>query len=172
MAIQTHKQSEVEYETRGMAEWISLYELYNAVFKAGELALLPHNVSLPQVEVLSVLRRNGGTLSIGDIARAMVRSSQTITGVVDRLEAQSLVERERDRRDRRKIWVRLTAKGQRKGEQVTPVANRLVEEIFSVLTDKELRDLLAKTDRLRTVAMERLAEALGRSGFDVPPARS
>jgi DNA-binding MarR family transcriptional regulator len=91
----------------------------------------------------------------------MVKASQTITGLVDRLEVQDLVERQFDRRDRRKTWIRLTAKGQRKWEEAMPVANRLAEELFSVLTDKELRELQAKIDKLRTVAMGKLAEALG-----------
>jgi DNA-binding MarR family transcriptional regulator len=165
MTIRAHKQLESEDQTRGMAEWVSLSQPYNAMFKLTELALLPHNLSLPQLHLLSVLKERGGILTTGEVGRAMVKASQTITGLVDRLEVQDLVERKFDRSDRRKTWVRLTAKGQRKLEQAVPVANRLAEEIFSVLTDEELRGLQAKTDKLRTVAMERLAEALGRQGF-------
>jgi len=94
----------------------------------------------------------------------MVKASQTITGVVDRLEVQDLVERHFERRDRRKTWVRLTPKGQRKWEEAAPVANRLAEEIFSVLSNEELRALQAKSAKLRTAAMKKLAEALGRPG--------
>jgi len=165
MTLRAEKELEVEQQARGMAEWLSLYQTDNAIFKLTELALLPHNLSLPQLHLLLVLRQAGGILTTGEIGRAMVKASQTITGLVDRLEVQDLVEREFDRRDRRKTWIRLTAKGQRKWEEAMPVANRLAEEVFSVLTDKELRDLQAKTDKLRTAAMGKLAEALGRPGF-------
>jgi DNA-binding MarR family transcriptional regulator len=148
-----------------MAEWGSLHQTYNAVFKLTELALLPHNLSLPQLQLLSILKQDGGILTTGQIGQAMVKASQTITGLVDRLEKPGLVERVFDRSDRRKIWVRLTRKGERKLEDAMPVANRLAEEISSVLTDEELRELQAKTGKLRTAAMERLAEALGRPGF-------
>jgi len=148
-----------------MAEWDTLYQTYNAIFKVTELALLPENLSSPQLHLLSVLKQNGGIRTTGEIARAMVKASQTMTGVVDRLEAQGLVERRYDRSDRRKVWVRLTEKGERKWEDAMPVANRLVEEVFSVLTDEELRDLQARTDKLRNAAMGRLAEALERPGF-------
>jgi len=164
MAIRAEKQLEVEQQARGMAEWLTLYQTHNAIFKLTELALLPHNLSLPQLHLLLVLRQAGGVLATGEIGRAMVKASQTITGLVDRLEVQDLVERQFDRRDRRKTWIRLTAKGQRKWEEAMPVANRLAEELFSVLADKDLRELQAKTDKLRTVAMEKLAEALGRAG--------
>lgn len=165
MAIRAEKQLEAEHETRGMAEWLTLSEPYSAIFKLTELALLPHDLSLPQLHLLSVLKEAGDIITTGQIGRAMVKASQTITGLVDRLEEPGLVERVFDRSDRRKTWVRLTPKGQRKWEEAVPVANRLADEVLSVLTDEELRDLQAKSAKLRTAAIERLAEALGRPGF-------
>jgi DNA-binding MarR family transcriptional regulator len=157
--------SQAKQQARGMTEWGTLYQTYNAIFKLTELALLPHNLSLPQLHLLSVLKEAGDIITTGQIGRAMVKASQTITGLVDRLEEPGLVERVFNRSDRRKTWVRLTEKGERKLEDAMPVASRLAEEISSVLTDEELRELQAKTGKLRTAAMERLAEALGRQGF-------
>ena len=165
MATQADKRLEGEQQARGMAEWDTLYETYNAIFKLAELALLPHNLSLPQLHLLSVLKEEGSILTTGEIGRAMIKASQTITGLVDRLEEPGFVERVFDRRDRRKTWVRLTEKGEGKYAEAMPVANRLAEEISSVLTDEELREFQAKSDKLRTAAMSRLAEALGRPGF-------
>jgi len=145
-----------------MAEWASIYQAYNAIFKLTELALLPHALSLPQIHLLCVLKKGGGTLTTGEIGRAMVKASQTITGLVDRLEEPGLVERVFDRRDRRKTWVRLNEKGERKLGEAFPVVNRLAEELSSVLTDQELRDLQTKVEKLRSAAMDRLAGALGR----------
>jgi MarR family 2-MHQ and catechol resistance regulon transcriptional repressor len=165
MATQADKRLEGEQQVRGMAAWDTLYETYNAIFKLAELALLPHNLSLPQLHLLSVLKEEGGILTTGEIGRAMIKASQTITGLVDRLEEPGFVERVFDRRDRRKTWVRLTEKGERKLGEAMPVANRLAEEISAVLTDEELQQFQAKSDKLRTAAMSRLAEALGRPGF-------
>ncbi len=164
MATQAEKRAKVEEQARGMAEWDTLYQTYNAIFKVTELALLPENLSSPQLQLLSVLKQNGGVRTTGEIARAMVKASQTMTGVVDRLEDQGLVERRYDRSDRRKVWVRLTEKGERKWEDAMPAVNRLVEEVFSVLTDEQLRELQAQTGKLRKAAMGRLAEALERPG--------
>ena len=147
---------------RGLAQWVAIYQAYNAIFKLTELALLPHNLSLPQLQLLGVLKKGGGILTTGEIGRAMVKASQTITGLVDRLEVQDLLERQFDRRDRRKTWVRLTEKGERKLEEAMPVAQRLAEELSSALTDEELKDLEDKMQKLRAVAMERLRESLGR----------
>ena len=164
MTTQAERQLESGQQVRGMAAWDTLYETYNAIFKLAELALLPHNLSLPQLHLLSVLKDEGGILTTGEIGRAMVKASQTITGLVDRLEEPGFVERVFDRRDRRKTWVRLTEKGERKYGEAIPVANRLAEEISSVLTDEELQQFQTKSDKLRAAAMSRLAEALGRPG--------
>jgi len=150
--------------TRGMAQWIAIYQAYNAIFKLAELALLPHRLSLPQIYLLGVLKSGRGILTTGEIGRAMVKASQTITGLVDRLEEPGLVERVFDRRDRRKTWVRLTEEGERKLEEAFPVASRLAEEVSSVLSDQELQDLQAKMEKLRGAAMDRLAAALRPEG--------
>jgi MarR family 2-MHQ and catechol resistance regulon transcriptional repressor len=161
--VATRRRSQPQVEmgnTRGMAEWISIYQTYNAIFKLTELALLPHGVSLPQIHMLGVLRRGGGILTTGEIGREMVKASQTITGLVDRLEIQGFVERQFDRRDRRKTWVRITEPGSRKLEEAMPVAERIAQELSTVLTDKELADLQAKIQKLREAAMKRLDKAL------------
>jgi DNA-binding MarR family transcriptional regulator len=145
-----------------LEEWSTLYQAYNAIFKLAELALLPHNLSLPQLHLLCVLKKGGGTLTTGEIGRAMVKASQTITGLVDRLEEPGLVERVFDRRDRRKTWVRMTEKGERKLGEAFPVGNQLAEELSSILNDGELKDLQTKTEKLRSAAMEKLAASLGR----------
>lgn len=147
---------------RGLAQWIVIYQAYNAIFKVAELVLLPQRLSLPQLHLLGVLKKGGGILTTGEIGRAMVKASQTITGLVDRLEEPGLVERVFDRSDRRKTWVRLTPKGERKLAEAFPVATRLAEELSSVLTDQELQDLQAKMEKLRSAAMGRLAGALER----------
>jgi MarR family 2-MHQ and catechol resistance regulon transcriptional repressor len=149
-------------DARGLAEWITMYKAYNAIFKLAELTLLPHNLSLPQIYLLGVLKNEDGILTTGEIGRAMVKASQTITGLVDRLEEPGLVERVFDRRDRRKTWVRLTEKGERKFADAFPVASRLAEELSAVLTDQELKDLQAKVEKLRSAAMDRLGAALER----------
>ena len=147
---------------RGIAQWAVVYQAYNAVFKVAELSLLPQHLTLPQFHLLAVLKKGGGTLTTGEIGQAMVKASQTITGLVDRLEEPGLVERVFDRRDRRKTWVRLTKEGERRLAEASPVAVGLAGELSSILTDEELQDLQAKMEKLRSAARDRLAALLAR----------
>ena len=54
---------------------------------------------------------NDGPMTMGDLARAVAVTEKTITGVVDRLERDLLVQRERDPADRRVVHVRLAPRG-------------------------------------------------------------
>jgi MarR family 2-MHQ and catechol resistance regulon transcriptional repressor len=149
---------------RGLDQWTTIYKAYNSVFKVAELVLLPQRLSLPQLHLLTILENGGGILTTGEIGREMVKASQTITGLVDRLEEPGFVERVFDRSDRRKTWVRMTKEGERKLAEGLPVFNRLVDELFSVLTDQDLHDLQAKVEKLRSAAMDKLAGTLTSSG--------
>jgi MarR family 2-MHQ and catechol resistance regulon transcriptional repressor len=150
---------------RGMEEWTILYQAYSAIFKLTELALLPHSLSLPQLHLLAILKKADGLVTTGEIGRAMVKASQTITGLVDRLEEPGFVERVFDRRDRRKTWVRMTEKGERKLAEAFPVGNQVAEDLSAVLTDQELQDLQAKLEKLRRAAVDRLEAAFASSGM-------
>ena len=64
----------------------------------------------PQIHTLLSLGHDGG-LAMGELARRGGITEKTMTGIVDRLEAAGLVQRERDPADRRLVRVRLTEPG-------------------------------------------------------------
>jgi DNA-binding MarR family transcriptional regulator len=65
-----------------------------------------------QHQVLVALRAaEGGELSVGDVADALLLKPHSVSGLADRLEAVGLVERARGRADRRVISLRLTGRG-------------------------------------------------------------
>lgn len=68
------------------------------------------NISFPQFFLLTYLSSEE-YLTMSDIAKKMGHSTAAATGLVDRLEKLSYVERMHAAEDRRKIMVRITAKG-------------------------------------------------------------
>jgi MarR family 2-MHQ and catechol resistance regulon transcriptional repressor len=82
-----------------------------------------------------------GTLTQGEVGNKILKSTSNITTVIDNLERDGLVRRERDTKDRRVIHIHLTEAGSQKIEEVLPrhVAG-LVEE-FSVLSASEQQTL-------------------------------
>jgi DNA-binding MarR family transcriptional regulator len=64
----------------------------------------------PQIVCLRQLRREG-TITPSRLAKEVSLSQATITGILDRLEARGLIERERSKEDRRRVIIQLTDNG-------------------------------------------------------------
>lgn len=78
-------------------------------------------ITRPQYNVLRILRGvHPGGHPRGEIAARLLASAPDVTRLVDRLETQGLVERERVKEDRRLSVTRITKKGLRLLEEIHP----------------------------------------------------
>ncbi|MFQ5477544.1 MAG: MarR family winged helix-turn-helix transcriptional regulator [Candidatus Binatia bacterium] len=85
--------------------------LYGITLHSKQLAR-ESGLTLPQLAVLRALRaRNPPEATVLDVARDIGVGSPTVTGIADRLERLSMLERIRSTSDRRKVYVRLTELG-------------------------------------------------------------
>jgi len=75
-----------------------------------------HGLSSGRLGILFRLR--GGDAPLGEIAAALDSTPRNVTGLVDHLERDGLVERVPDPDDRRSVRARLTAKGREKIEGI------------------------------------------------------
>jgi DNA-binding MarR family transcriptional regulator len=74
--------------------------------------LAEYSLTVPQFFVLVNLVHRGNGCTIGDLANNLSQSNATMTGIIDRLEAERLAVRTRGgETDRRKVMVQVTAKG-------------------------------------------------------------
>lgn len=110
-----------------------------------------------QYNVLRILRGEGQPMPCLEIADRMIQVVPAMTGLVDRLEKQGLVARQRCDRDRRVIYIRLTEKGSGVLSELDQPVLKLHRELIGHLTRSELREL----SRLLEKARARLAETDG-----------
>src|ERR1700736_941381 len=99
-----------------------------------------HDLSEGRMGVLWRLRAIGST-TLGDLAEALDVSPRNITGLVDHLEHDALVERFPDSEDRRAIRVRLAPAAKQK---LAEIKNELASQRSGVVagfTDDELKQL-------------------------------
>ena len=82
-----------------------------------------------------------GPMTQGEVSAKLLKSGSNITTVIDNLERDGLVRRERDAEDRRVIHVRLTGAGSGKVEAVLPGHVAALVEEFGVLTSKQQETL-------------------------------
>ncbi len=113
-------------------------------------------LTAPQIHALLWLGQDGA-LTMGELARRLGITEKTVTGVVDRLEREGHVQRERSPEDRRVIRCRLTASGSRIHRKLD---RTVVQDMGRML------EHLDTTDRR---ALFRILEKLIRR-LDTPPA--
>jgi len=82
-----------------------------------------------------------GAMTQGEVSMKVLKSGSNMTTVIDNLERDGLVRRERDAKDRRVIHVHLTEAGTSKLEAVLPRHVTALVEEFSVLSASEQETL-------------------------------
>jgi MarR family 2-MHQ and catechol resistance regulon transcriptional repressor len=103
-----------------------------------------------------------GPLTITQIQEKVLLASGSMTAAIDRLEKLGLVVRKSTSTDRRARIVELTAKGKRVAGQYYEAHARDLEELMSVLSEREKQQLHASLKKVGLLAAQRLGE--GREG--------
>ncbi len=103
------------------------------------------NISFPQFFLLTYLSSEE-YLTMSDIAKKMGHSTAAATGLVDRLEKLGYVERVHAAEDRRKIMVRITAKGV---ELVSKMRSEIATDLAGILAgmDEDQAESVEHTKR-------------------------
>lgn len=110
--------------------------------------LAGHGLEPGEFDVLSTLRRTGHPHELsatGFLASSLVTSG-AITNRIDRMVAKGLVTRSRDDKDRRTVWIRLTARGLDLIDEVLPLHVANEARLLRTLAAED-RDPLADTLR-------------------------
>lgn len=110
-----------------------------------------------QVHALMWLGQDGA-LTMGELARRIGITEKTVTGVVDRLEREGFVQRERSATDRRVVHCTLATAGQQAYQRL----DRMLQQQLGLFLE-----LLDATDRK---ALFRLMEKLIQRMDEEPPA--
>jgi len=139
-------------ETRGaLNAFINLARASNSVQTRLSAGLDRHGITTSQLGILEALFHLGPMCqrALGD---KLLRSGGNITMVIDNLEKHGLVERVRQKEDRRMIMIHLTPKGRKLISRVLPLHAKDVVKEMSRLTASEQEEL------------RRLCRKLGRGG--------
>jgi DNA-binding MarR family transcriptional regulator len=100
------------------------------------------DLTLPQFDVLAELgRATRGGFTFGELSRMLLVTSGNLTGIVDRLESEGLVRREKGKRDRRVVRIVLTRKGRRLVDQIAPLHARDIEAVLAFMSEQQLEAL-------------------------------
>jgi MarR family transcriptional regulator, 2-MHQ and catechol-resistance regulon repressor len=134
---------------RALSAYINLIRASDSVMSKASAHLESAGVTGGQFAVLEALLHLG-PMCQHTIAKKLLRSGGNMTLVVDNLEKQGWVKRERRTKDRRMIEIHLTPKGRRLITRIFPQHARMVARVMSELTpteQDELRRIAGKLGR-------------------------
>jgi DNA-binding MarR family transcriptional regulator len=99
-------------------------------------------------------------MTLGELSRRMMVTNGNVTGLVDRLVAQRLIERRPSPSDRRSQLVSLTAEGRRAFRAMARANADWMAEMFADLSTVESETLL----RLLAKTKKSVRKAIGKEG--------
>jgi MarR family 2-MHQ and catechol resistance regulon transcriptional repressor len=141
-------------EVRALDTFIKLMRATERLNLCLSHGLASTGITPGQLAVLEALLHLG-TLSQRELARKLLRSDANVTTVVDNLERDGWVRRERSAEDKRVVQVGLTAAGRKKIESVFPAHARRITELLSALSESEQDQLAALCKKLGLSLTER-----------------
>jgi DNA-binding MarR family transcriptional regulator len=101
----------------------------------------------PQVHALLWLGQDGA-LTMGELARRLGVTEKTVTGVVDRLEREGHLMRERSAADRRVVRCRLTPDGQATWQKLERFTIQGMGQLISILDTSDRKALFRILEKL------------------------
>lgn len=134
-------------EERALRLWIALARAYSTFSREVAARVAEYGLTTPQFGVLEALHHLG-PLSLGELADKLLVTGGNVTYVMDRLEDQGLVVRERSDDDRRVVKAKLTAEGRGLISEVFPGHAAFVRDAVSHLSAEEQDDLRKLLKRL------------------------
>ena len=105
-------------------------------------------VTLPQFDVMATLARKKDGMSMTELSRVLMVSNGNVTGIIDRLAAESLVLRKAPANDRRFYIVRLTLKGVSQFAMIAKAHEFWVDELLSDVGGAQVEALVQQLDGL------------------------
>ena len=101
------------------------------------------DVTLPRFDLMAQLDKNPNGMTLGELSSRMMVSNGNVTGLVERLVADGLIDRRAAPKDRRSQIVSLTAEGRRAFRAMARTHENWIAEIFAELSASDI-DMLMK----------------------------
>jgi DNA-binding MarR family transcriptional regulator len=117
----------------------------------------------PQLTVIKLLE-TFENLSLSSLSERIRAQNSTVTGIIDRMEREGLVRRERSTTDRRVVHIRLSDKGQKLAQKIQVEPMEIFRGALQGLSQGDLKDLLRIMNKLQRAVRATVAAEQGEGG--------
>ena len=120
------------------------------VKRRGRDILADFGITNPQFNALLTLRDNAD-MTMGELCEKLMLACSTATDLIDRMEKNGFLVRNRDAQDRRVIRLAVSEKGRQVITEVMSARRRYVASMLQKLTEEEQTQLAQSLDRLHSL---------------------
>jgi DNA-binding MarR family transcriptional regulator len=107
------------------------------------------DISTARFDTLAQLHAAGGEMTMGELSSQLMVTSGNVTGVIDGMAADKLVERRPHETDRRSIVISITPEGRNLFAKVRSAMSKWMSEAMADMSDAELDQLIKLTGKLK-----------------------
>jgi DNA-binding MarR family transcriptional regulator len=122
------------------------------------------DVTLPRFDLMAQLDRTPNGMTLGELSQRMMVSNGNVTGLVDRLVEQGLINRRPSPKDRRAQIVSLTARGRKSFRAMARTNGDWVGEFFADLSADDMDALMRLLGKTKTSARKAIKNGTKTSG--------
>ncbi|MEX0750244.1 MAG: MarR family transcriptional regulator [Dehalococcoidia bacterium] len=133
--------------------WILITEIYWMSYKLLERRFYHLGVSASQARVLAVLHFAKAPIKPSLVATLLFQETQSITGILHRIESRGWVRRLPDPNDRRAVGLELTDQGREITAEIIKISDELYDDMFGAV--------LSATDKRQIESILKKVRALG-----------
>ena len=121
----------------------------------------------PQLTVIKLLE-TFGDLSLSSLSERIRAQNSTVTGIIDRMEREGLVVRERSTSDRRVVYIKLTPKGANMAKTIAVEPVEIFRSVLQALSKEDTKDLVRILGKLQ----KRVRAIVREENEERPPRRA
>ena len=115
------------------------------------------DVTLPRFDLMAQLDKNPNGMTLGELSSRMMVSNGNVTGLVERLVADGLIDRRAAPKDRRSQIVSLTVEGRRAFRAMARTHENWIAEIFGELSTSDIDMLMKMLAKAKTSTAEAIS---------------
>ncbi len=138
-----------------MLPWVLVTEIYWMSYKLLERRFYHLGVSASQARVLAILHFADGPIKPSLVATLLFQETQSITGILHRIESRGWVRRLPDPNDRRAVGLELTNEGRTISEEIVGISTGLYDDMFgAVLTASDKKQIETILKKVRSLGFK------------------
>ena len=135
--------------------WNLLSEVRDAIVKTREMEASQSGISASQTQVLFFIQTVDGPLTPAQLSRLLFRESQSVSGILSRMEKRGLIKRVKDLDKKNQVRIVMTEKGRQVYSRSTK--RRSIQRIMSSLSKEERQQLKSLLQVLMDRTLKELA---------------